>query len=194
MQVTPSTFAKSRTRNFRGLVGVVTVAMMPAACVPYASVDIRISWAAAILEGEFDASERELREGVPAGEKGLKPLTLKIEAAMASRKARFDALAGLLEKGGLGEGNDGHVHVFEGIEGISAKELEEARALAEQENRDRDRLIREVAEAKSLEGERNLVKIREALAHVMWDQARASWKVQDPDGRWVQRGSESRAR
>ena len=194
MQVTPNAFAKSRTSNFRGLVGVVTVAMMPAACVPYASVDVRISWASAILEGEFDASERELRESVPAGEKGLKPRTSEVEAVMASRKARFEALAGLLEKGILGEGNDSHVRVFEGIIRDSAKEQEEARALAEQENRDRDRLIREVAEAKSLEGDRNLAKIREALAHVMWDQARAGWKVQDPDGRWVQRGSGSHAR
>jgi len=170
------------------------MAAMPAACVPYAAVDARISWAAAILEGEFDASERELRQGVPAGEKGLRPCTSKIEAVMASRKANFEALAGLFESGVLGEGNDARVHVFEGIQAISAKELEEARALAEQENRDRDRLVREVAEAKSLQGDRNLTKIREALGHVMWDQARASWKVQDPDGRWVQRGSGSGAR
>lgn len=162
----------------------LAVSVSVASCIPFASIDVHISWANAILLAQFEASEREVRGGVRAGTEGIQPMTADIESLLEARKDRFEGLKGWFERGAIGEGNDALVHVLQGTGADSAKEWEEVRALAEEENRDREALIRAVAGVKS----EVISKIRDALALAIERRVEAGWMIQEPDGRWVRRG------
>jgi hypothetical protein len=172
----------------------IAITSICASCIPFASIDVHISWSNAILLGELEAAEQEVREGVPAGPEGLKPSTPRIQALLDARKARFGALRPWFDQGAMGEGNDARIHVLQGTGADSAKEWEEAQALAKEENRDREALIRAVADARSADGPEELTKIRDALALAIERRVEAGWRIQEPKGAWVQRGPESSGR
>lgn len=157
-----------------------------ASCIPFASIDVHISWSNAILLGQLEAFEREVRGGAPAGADGIQPENEAIRTVLEARKARFQGLRERFERGEIGEGNDARVHVLQGTGADSAKEWMEAMSLAEEENRDREALIHAVASVKSKE----ISKVRDALALAIERRVEAGWMFQQADGRWVRRERE----
>ncbi len=111
---------------------------------------------------------------VPAFLLGLQPV---LQQALESRRSRFEQLHDLKAKGIVGENNHGYVELFESNSA--------AKSLLESENRDRKMIYQTIAEQNGLEGQLNLIE--EVFAQVQRDKADSGDKIQDADGRWIQK-------
>lgn len=108
--------------------------------------------------------------------------TPAIRRLIASRKKRYGSLAPLLNRCALGENNQGLLDI-RSLQGLSLKDKARAKALRDQENRDRQQLYRELATANKLPANR-LSEIARIFAKVNRRDAHPGWCIQDASGNW----------
>ncbi len=108
--------------------------------------------------------------------------TPAIRRLIASRKKRYGSLAPLLDRCVLGENNRGLLDI-RSLQGLPLKDQARAKALRDQENRDRQQLYRELATANKLPANR-LGEIASIFAKVNHRDARPGWCIQDGSGNW----------
>ncbi len=108
--------------------------------------------------------------------------TPAIRRLVASRKQRYSSLAPLLNRCVLGENNRGLLDI-RSLQGLALKDKAQAKALRQQENRDRQQLYRELATANKLPANR-LGEIASIFANVNRRDARPGWCIQDGGGSW----------
>ncbi|ETX02406.1 MAG: hypothetical protein ETSY1_03685 [Candidatus Entotheonella factor] len=108
--------------------------------------------------------------------------TPAIRRLIASRKKRYGSLVPLLNRCVLGETNRGLLDI-RSLQGLSLKDKAQAKALRDQENRDRQQLYRELATANKLPANR-LGEIASIFAKVNRRDARSGWCIQDASGSW----------
>ncbi len=108
--------------------------------------------------------------------------TPAIRRLIASRKKRYGSLAPLLDRCVLGENNRGLLDIRP-LQGLPLKDQARAKALRDQENRDRQQLYRELATANKLPANR-LGEIASIFAKVNHRDARPGWCIQDGSGNW----------
>ena len=109
------------------------------------------------------------------GKYSLKEITPAVQAALDSRRDRYDELVALKVKGTIGENNRGYVELL--------SPDSSAQALAQAENKDRTVIYKTIAEQNGLNGE--LGTIEKVFAQVQHDKAKAGDKIQNDDGQWV---------
>lgn len=109
-----------------------------------------------------------------AAEYSLKEMTPQVEAALNSRKARFDELEALKAGGTVGENNRGYVELLE--DDAAAAEI------VQMENRDRKVIYRAIADQNGLTDQ--IATIERVFAQVQAEKASSGYKVQDADGTW----------
>lgn len=105
----------------------------------------------------------------------IKTMTPEVESALDGRRARFDQLNELKNKGALGENNKGYVEAL----GDDAQ----AKSLAAAENADRKVIYQTIADQNGLAGA--LETIEKVFAQVQRDKAEQGQKIQNEDGSWV---------
>lgn len=105
----------------------------------------------------------------------LKAMTPEVSAALDARRARFDSLADLKNKGMVGEDNQGYAKAL-----VSAPEVE---VIVAEENNDRRVLYTTIAAQNNLAGE--MGTIEKVFAEVQRDKAKPGEMVQDDNGQWV---------
>lgn len=108
--------------------------------------------------------------------------TPAIRRLIASRKQRYASLVPLLNQCALGENNAGLLDI-RSLQGLSLKDKARAKTMREQENRDRQKLYRELATANSLPANR-VGEIASIFAKVNRQKARPGWCIQDVNGSW----------
>lgn len=108
--------------------------------------------------------------------------TPAIRRLIASRKQRYASLAPLLNKCVLGENKAGLLDI-RSLDGLALKDKARAKAMRDQENRDRQQLYRELATANKLSANR-VGEIASIFAKVNREKARSGWCVQDVNGNW----------
>ncbi len=108
--------------------------------------------------------------------------TPAIRRLIASRKQRYASLVPLLNACALGENNAGLLDI-RSLDGLALKEKARAKAVREQENRDRQQLYRELATANQLPANR-IGEIASIFAKVNREKARSGWCIQDVNGNW----------
>jgi uncharacterized protein YdbL (DUF1318 family) len=111
--------------------------------------------------------------------------TPAIRQLIAGRKRRFPSLAPLFKQGALGENNRGLVEIRT-LEGLSLRDKSRAKALSQQENQDRQRLYRALAEANNIPTNK-VTEIATIFAGVNRREAQAGWWIQQPNGSWGKR-------
>ncbi len=104
----------------------------------------------------------------------IKQMTPAVEAALESRRNRFDQLAGFKAKGVVGENNKGYVEYLGGDDA--------AKALVEAENSDRRVIYQTIAEQNDLKDA--IATIEKVFAQVQRDKAQSGEKIQAEDGQW----------
>jgi uncharacterized protein YdbL (DUF1318 family) len=106
----------------------------------------------------------------------------KIRALKKSLKDKEPLLLPFFEKGNIGEGNDGFIHVRN--EGnLSLKQKADLRRLAKNVNNDRENLYSEVAKALEIDlGQ--IPRIQKIFAKRWIQNSRAGWWIQKEDGQW----------
>ena len=109
------------------------------------------------------------------GKYSIKQMTPEVEAALESRKNRYEELSALKQKGIVGENNQGYVAV------ISSDP--QAEALVAAENGDRKIIYQTIAEQNDLKDQINVIE--KVFAEVQRDKAQAGEKIQSEDGQWV---------
>jgi uncharacterized protein YdbL (DUF1318 family) len=108
--------------------------------------------------------------------------TPAIRRLIAARKQRYPRLVPLFNKGILGENNRGLIDIRT-LQGLSLRDQARAKALSQQENRDRQRLYRALAEANNIPPNK-VTEIATIFAEVNRREARTGWWIQSPNGSW----------
>ena len=105
----------------------------------------------------------------------IQEMTPEVQAALDGRKARFEELRALKDKGIIGENNSGYVEAL--------SDDQQAKDLVRAENKDRKFIY------KTIEQQNNLTDAMETIekvfAQVQHDKAIAGDKIQDNNGQWV---------
>ena len=114
--------------------------------------------------------------------------TPNIRALIESRAKRFPALRPLYGEGIIGETNDGQLSI-RSIEGLGLKERAEANKLVKDENKDRNSLYLEIAEANDIPSD-SVPDIQKLFANSMRKRAAEGWWVQKDNGEWVKKSPE----
>ena len=105
----------------------------------------------------------------------LKEMTPAVQAALDSRRDRYDELVALKVKGTIGENNRGYVELLSSDSSVQG--------LVQAENKDRAVIYKTIAEQNGLNGE--LGTIEKVFAQVQHDKAKAGDKIQNDNGQWV---------
>ncbi len=116
------------------------------------------------------------------GEPDVKVSTAAIRKLKASMKERSAKLKPYLAAGNVGISNDGLLALRD-LSGLPLKEQAMLRGLLSAENRDRDSLYVEIAEANDY-GRERLDDIRRIFADTWRDKAAPGWPIQADDGSW----------
>jgi uncharacterized protein YdbL (DUF1318 family) len=111
-----------------------------------------------------------------AGAYDIKQMTPQVQSALDGRKQRFAQLKSLKAQGVLGENNRGYVEVL----GAAA----DARALADDENRDRKAIYEAIVVQNNL-GKGALATVEGVFAEVQRQKASAGDRIQSQSGEWV---------
>ena len=111
--------------------------------------------------------------------------TPKIRALIQSMKERFPKIKPFFEKGNIGEGNDGFIHIRNET-GLNLKEKSTLRSLHKEENNDRKNLYAEVAKAKDIKSSQ-IEKIQGVFAQKWIKEALPGWWIQEESGEWVKK-------
>jgi len=111
--------------------------------------------------------------------------TPKIRALIQSMKERFPKIKPFFEKGNVGEGNDGFIHIRNET-GLNLKEKSTLRSLHKDENNDRKNLYAEVAKAKDIKSSQ-IEKIQGVFAQKWIKEALPGWWIQEESGEWVKK-------
>lgn len=111
--------------------------------------------------------------------------TPKIRALIQSMKERFPKIKPFFEKGNVGEGNDGFIHIRNET-GLNLKEKSTLRSLHKDENNDRKNLYAEVAKAKDIKSSQ-IEKIQGVFARKWIKEALPGWWIQEESGEWVKK-------
>ena len=105
----------------------------------------------------------------------IQEMTPEVQAALDGRKARFEELRALKDKGIIGENNHGYAEAL--------SDDKKAKDLVKAENKDRKFIY------KTIEQQNNLTDAMETIekvfAQVQHDKAMAGEKIQDDNGQWV---------
>jgi uncharacterized protein YdbL (DUF1318 family) len=114
--------------------------------------------------------------------------TPNIRALKQSMKERFKSLRPLYENGVIGEANNGLLAI-RSLEGLDLKGKAEARKLEKAENKDREELYLEIAEANDIPP--NMVsEISRLFANSWRKDAKDGWWIQKDNDEWIRKGSE----
>ena len=105
----------------------------------------------------------------------IKEMTPQVQAALDSRRDRFEKLKELKSQGTIGENNHGYVEVF-GNDAL-------AKSFADAENNDRKTIYQTIALQNGLQDA--IETIEKVFAQVQRDKAMPGDKIQEDDGRWV---------
>ena len=105
----------------------------------------------------------------------IKKMTLEVKTSLDSRRARFDALKMLKEKGAVGENNQGYIDAL-----VKDSESE---SMAQAENKDRQFIYMTILEQNNLPQD-SLKTIETVFAQVQRDKANPGDKIQDENGQW----------
>jgi uncharacterized protein YdbL (DUF1318 family) len=108
--------------------------------------------------------------------------TPKIRALKQSLKDREPLLLPFFEKGNIGEGNDGFIHV-RNEDNLSLKEKADLRRLTKDVNSDRENLYSEVANALDIDSGQ-IPRIQKIFAKRWIENSRTGWWIQKEDGQW----------
>ena len=108
--------------------------------------------------------------------------TPKIRALKQSLKDRESLLLPFFEKGNIGEGNDGFIHV-RNEDTLSLKEKADLRRLTKDVNSDRENLYSEVANALDIDSGQ-IPRIQKIFAKRWIENSRTGWWIQREDGQW----------
>jgi len=108
--------------------------------------------------------------------------TPKIRALKQSLKDREPLLLPFFEKGNIGEGNDGFIHV-RNEDNLSLKEKADLRRLTKDVNSDRENLYSEVANALDIDTGQ-VPRIQKIFAKRWIENSRTGWWFQKEDGQW----------
>lgn len=105
----------------------------------------------------------------------IKEMTPAVEAALESRRNRYDQLKALKARGNVGENNNGYVEAL-------TKEGD-TQAVVDAENKDRKVIYQTIADQNGLTGALNTIE--KVFAQVQRDKAESGEKIQMEDGQWV---------
>ncbi len=197
-------------QRFRRLVILLVVWVVTATC---ARITVNVYFPAAEIRDAATQIEQEVRQGTPesktpprqpqgsrlwpprwhvrlalgvpeaaAQQININVTTPAIRRLIASRKQRFPRLVPLFAQGVLGENKHGLLDIRT-LEGLSLQTKSRAKALRQQENRDRQRLYQELATANKIPPDQ-VQKISMIFAEVNRRQAPAGWWIQEPNDRW----------
>jgi len=106
----------------------------------------------------------------------------KIRALKQSLKDREPLLLPFFEKGNIGEGNDGFIHV-RNEDNLSLKEKADLRRLTKDVNSDRENLYSEVANALDIDSGQ-IPRIQKIFAKRWIENSRTGWWIQKEDDQW----------
>ncbi|OGX23749.1 MAG: hypothetical protein A2787_00600 [Omnitrophica WOR_2 bacterium RIFCSPHIGHO2_01_FULL_48_9] len=109
------------------------------------------------------------------GKYSIKEMTPEVQAALDSRRDRFEKLKELKSQGIVGENNRGYVELL--TNDILAK------ALVDAENKDRKIIYQTIANQNELNDA--LETIEKVFAQVQRDKAMSGDKIQQEDGQWI---------
>ena len=105
--------------------------------------------------------------GFAQAQYNIKEMTPEVQAALEARKARYEQLRSLKDKGSIGENNHGYVEAL--------GDDTEAKALAEAENKDRKFIY------KTIEQQNNKSLVREALCALLSANVGVDFVVTEPE-------------
>lgn len=108
--------------------------------------------------------------------------TPAIRGLKDSMKNRFGQLKPFYDKGAIGETNQGFLEVRD-VGALSLPERGQVNNLVQQENRDRQSLYREIANANKL-GAESVPEIQKIFANSWRDKSQPGWWVQNDGGAW----------
>jgi uncharacterized protein YdbL (DUF1318 family) len=137
----------------------------------YFNFDLPSAVASLRLLGVAHAQEADINVSNPA-----------IRALKDSIKRRSDAIKPYMDRGNVGIAQDGLL-VLRNNDGLSLKERAEVKQLLDAENREREALYAEIANANNIPRE-NIPKIKSIFARSWVEQARPGWWIQDSQGNW----------
>jgi uncharacterized protein YdbL (DUF1318 family) len=106
----------------------------------------------------------------------------KIRALKQSLKDKEPLLLPFFEKGNIGEGNDGFIHV-RNEDNLSLKEKADLRRLTKDVNSERENLYSEVATALDIDSGQ-IPRIQKIFAKRWIENSRTGWWTQKEDGQW----------
>lgn len=108
--------------------------------------------------------------------------TPAIRGIKESMKNRFTQLKIFYDKGAIGENNKGLVDVRDTV-GLNLQERSQVNKLVEQENKDREALYIEIANANKL-GAESVPQIRKIFSNSWREKSQSGWWVQNDGGNW----------
>jgi uncharacterized protein YdbL (DUF1318 family) len=108
--------------------------------------------------------------------------TPKIRALKQSLRDREPFLLPFFEKGNIGEGNDGFIHV-RNEDNLSLKEKADLRRLTKDVNSDRENLYSEVAKALDIDSGQ-IPRIQKIFAKRWIENSHPGWWIQKENGEW----------
>jgi len=111
--------------------------------------------------------------------------TSTIRGLKLSMKKRFPKLVDVYQRGFIGEGKDGLLHLRQKNK-LSLKERAHLTKLVAAENADRQALYEEIVRANRL-GADAAPKVAAIFARTFRDKARKGWWIQDDDGNWLRK-------
>ena len=112
--------------------------------------------------------------GLAETQYNIKEMTPEVQTALEARKARFEQLRALKDKGSIGESNHGYVEAL--------TDDAQAKALAESENKDRKFIYKTIEEQNNLTDAMGIIE--KVFAQVQHDKATPGDKIQTEDGQW----------
>ena len=111
--------------------------------------------------------------------------TSTIRGLKKSMKKRFPKLVDVYQRGFIGEGTDGLLHLRQ-KDKLSLKKRARLTKLVAAENADRQALYEEIVRANRL-GADAAPKVAAVFARTFRDKARKGWWIQDDDGNWLRK-------
>lgn len=109
-----------------------------------------------------------------------------IQKIIDSRAKRVDALERFKDMGVIGEGRDGMLAIRDLSRLEDLRQRAQVQKLVREENRDRQALYREIAEAKDLDPSQ-VSQVAQTYAETLRERAEKGHWVQLPDGSWKQK-------